>query len=384
MTRIAFFAPYTEHVGTEGAMVRLADGLESRGYEVDLLRTYREWTDLDATPGRVVELDTRPTTVAVDRLPFPWKKLALAGTAVAGLVRYLRREEPAVLVAGLLTVPAIVARDVAGVGTKLVCSVQGLPRPDRSRLWLWPRLYRRAEAVVAPVQAVADRVVTYADLDPGRVRVVANPVVTEDLLARADKPPAHPWFAEADRIVVAVGRQTRQKDFTTLLRAFDRVADRTDEDVRLLVPGKEDEQTPALRRLVDQLAHGDAVDFPGFVDNPYAYMRAADVFVLSSRWEGPGHVLVEALAVGTPMVATDCPAGPRGILQDGEAGVLVPVGDDEAMAEGITSMLSDAEARERYAAAGREAAAPFRTGAAVEGYADLVADLLAPRGGDAT
>lgn len=375
MTRIAFFAPYTEHVGTEGAVVRLADGLESRGYAVDLLRTYREWTGLDTTPGRVVELDTRPTTLAVDHLPFPWKKLALAGTAVAGLVRYLRRVEPEVLVAGLLTVPAVVARDVAGVDTKLVCSVQGLPRPDRSRLWLWPQLYRRAEVVVAPVQSIADRVATYADLDPGQVRVVANPVVTDELLARAEEPPDHPWFDEADRIVLAVGRQTRQKDFSTLLRSFDRVADRTDEDVRLLVPGKEDEQTPELHQLADQLDHGDAVAFPGFVDNPYAYMRAADVFVLSSRWEGPGHVLVEALAVGTPVVSTDCPAGPREILQNGEAGVLVPVGDTAAMADGIVSLLADERARERYAAAGREAAAPFRTDAAVAKYADIVTEL---------
>lgn len=375
--RIAFFAPYTEHVGTERAMERIAASCAQRGDGVDMLRVYREWPD-DAGD-RVVSIGGGATTAGIDHLPFPWKKLLLAGTGFVGLVRYLRRVRPAVVVAGLLNAVAIAARDVAGVDTRIVSSIQGLPQSDLIRNLLWPRLYTRPEAVVVPTESIADRVATIADISSDRIRVVPNPVVDDDLIERGNAAPDHPWFADDRPVVVSVGRQTRQKDFTTLLRAFAIVREHT--DARLLVPGKEGEQSERLRDLVGELGVADCVEFPGFVDNVAAYMAAADVFVLSSRWEGPGHVLVEALALGTPVVATDCPCGPREILNDGEAGMLVPVGDSPAMAAAIRTLLTSPDRCQRYAAAGPEAVAEFHVERATSGYRRIFDDLL-DRSGD--
>lgn len=368
---VAFFAPYTEHVGTEGAMENLAAGFEAAGDQVDMVQVYREWSDDVA--GRVVPVGTATTTRGIDRLPFPWKKFLLAGTGFVGLVRYLRRQEPDVLVAGLLNAVAILARDLAGVDTRVVCSVQGLPQPDRIRRFLWPRLYRNADAVVVPVQSIADRVVDIADLHHQRVEVIPNPVVSDDFLERGQARPTHPWFGGEAPVIVSVGRQTRQKDFSTLLRAFADV--RADRDARLVVAGKQDEQTEQLRSLTAELGLTDCVDFPGFVDNVAAYIAAADVFVLSSRWEGPGHVLVEALALGTPVVATDCPLGPREILDNGDAGKLVPVGDHEAMATAVQELLDSPAKRDEYARAGPPRVEGFRVDSAIEGYLRLVSDL---------
>lgn len=370
--RVAFFAPYTEHVGTENALLHIADGLADRGRSVDLLRAYREWPTDHVGDHEVVSIGGG-TRQIVDRLPFPWKKVVLAGRAFAGLVRYLRRVQPDVLVAGLLNAVAITARDAARVDTALLCSVQGLPASDRIRRTVWPRVYGRADRIVSPVASIADRVADLAAVERSRIDVVANPVITDEILDRGRTQPDHRWFDGEAPVVVGAGRQTYQKDFETLLRAFARLHLET--DARLVVPGKTGEETAHLESIVEDLDLGDVVDFPGFVDNAYAYIGNADVFVLSSRWEGPGHVLVEALALGTPSVSTDCPSGPREILQDGDAGILVPVGDPVAMADAVGQLLDDPSLREEYATAGPSAVSRFRADRAVAAYADLIDEL---------
>lgn len=368
---IEFVAPHTEHIGTKAAFERIAAGLSGDQYDAGFVRVYREWEE--NSPGRLVTLDSRWSTAAIDRVPYPWKKLVLAGVTFRRLVGHLRRNPPDVLVTGLLGGVVVAAKEAAGADTNVVVSVQGLPQPDRVRSVVWPRTYGRADVIVAPVSSIADRVANIADVDDSHIEIAPNPVVTERLLDRGVEELDHPWFDEETPVIVAVGRQTRQKDFKTLLRAFADIYD--DRDARLVVPGKEDEQTKKLRRIVEELSLGDVVSFPGFVDNPYGYMCAADVFVLSSKWEGPGHVLIEALALGTPVVATDCPLGPREVLDDGDAGLLVPVGDHEAMAEGIATVLDDPQLRATNVAAGRAAADRFHESRAVERYREVIAPL---------
>jgi glycosyltransferase involved in cell wall biosynthesis len=136
---------------------------------------------------------------------------------------------------------------------------------------------------------------------------------------------------------MGVGRLTRQKDFPTLIRAF--AAVRKVRDCRLVILG-EGKDRPALEALAKEMGVGGDVDLPGFVENPYAHMSRASLFVLSSAWEGSPNVLTEALALGLPAVATDCPSGPREILEDGRYGPLVPVGDADALAGAILKTLT--------------------------------------------
>src|SRR5262249_41735385 len=139
---------------------------------------------------------------------------------------------------------------------------------------------------------------------------------------------AHPWFAAGSSpVILGIGRLHAQKDFPTLLKAFARV--RAKQHARLVILGeaKEAEYRTALTTLAAQLSIADDVRFPGFVDNPFAYLARAAVFVLSSAWESFGNVVAEALACGCPVVSTDCPSGPTKILEKGKYGPLVPVGD---------------------------------------------------------
>jgi len=142
-----------------------------------------------------------------------------------------------------------------------------------------------------------------------------------------------------------VGRLTEQKDIPTTLRAFERIS--KSQDVELVLLG-EGELRGKLRDLAWDLGIEESVHMPGFVDNPFPYMRAADVLVLSSRWEGFGNVLVEAMACGTPVVSTECPGGPPEILRDGKYGKLVPVGDHKALADAVTQTLENPIGASRF------------------------------------
>jgi len=164
--------------------------------------------------------------------------------------------------------------------------------------------------------------------------------------------------------MLGVGRMTPQKDFPTLIRAFAEV--RRQRPARLIILG-EGEERPGLENLIGELGLADDVALPGFRDDAIAYMACSALFVLSSAWEGLPTVLIEALAAGTRVVSTECPSGPREILQDGRLGALVPVGDASGLARAMIAALDrPAEALPP------EALTPFTRDAAVDNYLRLI------------
>jgi len=216
------------------------------------------------------------------------------------------------------------------------------PHSSRRRHRLVPRFVRRfypwADGIVAVSQGAADDLARTAGIPADRIQVVHNPIVTPELGELAAAPLEHPWFEPGEPpVVLAVGRLAPQKDFATLIRAFELA--RQERPARLLILGEGPER-PGLEALAADLDLGGSFDLPGRILNPYPYMVRAGAFVLSSRWEGLPSVLIEALFCGVPIVATDCPSGPMEILEGGKYGLLVPVGDVGALAEGIVSALS--------------------------------------------
>jgi glycosyltransferase involved in cell wall biosynthesis len=320
--------------GAERAMLKLAGGMVNSGYQVDLVLSRAEGHYLKEVPDavRVVDLDASRVLAS---LP--------------ALVRYLRRERPSAMLASLnyVNIVGIWARRLAGVKTRLVVNEQNTlsleaSRSSRRRHRLLPRLARRfypwADEIVAVSQGAADDLVEVAGIAPNRVQVVHNPIVTTQLREMAAAPLDHPWFGSGEvPVLLAVGRLSPQKDFPTLIRAFSRV--RREHPARLLILGEGNERAN-LEGLVAELGLGDVVGLPGWVPNPYPYMVRAAAFVLSSRWEGLPSVLIEALYCGVPVIATDCPSGPVEILEGGKHGVLLPVGDVDALAQAIGSALS--------------------------------------------
>ena len=158
------------------------------------------------------------------------------------------------------------------------------------------------------------------------------------MLAEAQEPIAHPWFAPGEPpVIVSVGRLQAMKDFPTLIRAFALV--RQQMPIRLAILG-EGEERSRLQQSIDELGLTSEIALLGFVNNPHAYVSKAAACVMSSVVEGLPTVLIEALAVGTPVISTDCPSGPAEILDSGKYGTLVPMGDCKALAKAITSTLN--------------------------------------------
>jgi glycosyltransferase involved in cell wall biosynthesis len=205
-----------------------------------------------------------------------------------------------------------------------------------------------------------------------RITVIFNPsVVGTEVAEKARAPLDHPWFELGQPpVLVAVGRLQEQKDYPTMIRAFAQV--RQARPVRLLILG-EGKERPVLEAQIEELGLQEDVSLPGFVTNPYAYLARASLFVLSSRWEGLPTVLIEALCCSTPVVSTDCPSGPREILQGGKYGRLVPVGDAEALARAITAALD-----EQRTSPPPESWQPYDLNNIVDQYVNLLIGKRAP------
>ncbi|MGM0676615.1 MAG: glycosyltransferase [Pseudomonadota bacterium] len=199
--------------------------------------------------------------------------------------------------------------------------------------------YPKADIIIANSKGLAEDVKKVVPECSDRIRVLPNPVVSPLIYQLAKQAPDHPWLSvQGDPVIVGAGRLSRQKDFSTLIKAVTLLNQRV--PCRLVIIG-EGKERGRLQTLAEELGVADRVDFPGFVNNPFGYFSNASLFVLSSAWEGAPNVLMEAMALGTPVVATDCLSGPREILQRGKLGPLVPVANPEALAQAMAHTLAN-------------------------------------------
>jgi glycosyltransferase involved in cell wall biosynthesis len=235
-----------------------------------------------------------------------------------------------------------------------------------------PRVYTNADRLVALSKGVADDLTSVASATRGRVEVIHNAGVDADLRDKsnedisADDLPGRP-------LLVACGRLKALKGFDYLLDAL--VMVRKVIPANLCIVG-EGEERSALEAKIRRLGLQSCVRLMGFQANPFKYMAAADVFVLSSLYEGFGNVIVEAMACGAPVVATDCPHGPREIIEDGRTGILAPPANAAALATAILRVLNDWHLKEQLAAAGKLRAADFEAQTIADAYGQLFLDVL--------
>jgi glycosyltransferase involved in cell wall biosynthesis len=191
-------------------------------------------------------------------------------------------------------------------------------------------LYRRADMVVAVSRGVAEDLRALSV--PGeRLHVIHNPLDTERVRKLATLGSIPPELEQAS-YVIALGRLTEAKDYPTLLRAY--ADSQLHHSHRLVIVG-DGEDRATLEAIVRQLGITERVLFAGALGNPYRVLAGASLLVLSSRWEGYPNALLEALALGVPVVATDCRHGPRELLEGGRHGRLVPVGNPRALARAM-------------------------------------------------
>lgn len=332
--RISLFAPTLCGGGAERVIVTLARGFAERGLKVDLVLAKAEGPYLSEVVSEVRIVDLKSKRVLY---------------SLPGLVRYLCQESPQALLSTLdhANIVAIWAKKFSGVSTRVVVRVPttvsqacSTARNIRGRLMpLFIHLfYPWAHAMVAVSKGVAEDLVRITGLPREKIHVIYNPIVISELLSKADESLDHPWFLPGEPpVILGVGRLTNAKDFPTLIRAFALV--KRERPAKLIILG-EGEERLRLEAIIRELNLEGDVDLPGFVENPYKYMKRAAVFVLSSRWEGLPNTLIEAIVLRRPVVSTNCPSGPMEILENGERDKLVEVGDVKGLSQAIIATLN--------------------------------------------
>ena len=318
----------------------------------------RRWRNFYYRAALLVSAPRKQALLLMDRSVFRW---------APGVAEYLNRERPDALLAmsPLATAAGTMSMRLAPRPVRVVASAHNklmVPKwIDRAR-----NSYPYADAVVGVSHGIARELAEIADVPRDRVHTIYNPVVSAELARKTREAIDHPWLdGSAPPVILAIGRLSAQKDFSTLLAAFARLLARR--PARLIVLGRGHLQS-RLFSQAQELRIVEHVDFPGFVENPYAFLARASLFVLSSRWEGLPTVLIEAMACGCPVVSTDCEFGPNEILENGRWGELVPVGDPTALAEAMARALDVSPDRDAL----QERAAFFNVERAVDRYEEFL------------
>jgi glycosyltransferase involved in cell wall biosynthesis len=332
---VSIFLPDLRGGGAERMMVNLANEFVKKGINIEIVVSNKNGTYFEEISD----------SVSITNLDAPEYPGFSALGAYFPLKKYLRNKNPDILLSVLTitNVVALLTYRTTDVDTKLVISqrnnltnnVKHMGAPAK---WVLPQLveitYPWADHIITISEGVASDLQNRIRVSSEKIATIYNPVVTDSITKKASQRPEHPWFrgSKEYNIILGVGRLAEQKDFETLIQAFEKL--QKNSQSRLVILGKGGQREELIQKAED-LGVQDKVDFPGFVDNPFSYMAHADVFVLSSAWEGFGNVIVEAMACGTPVVSTNCPSGPAEILQEGEYGSLVPVGNSQQLADAI-------------------------------------------------
>lgn len=336
--RIAVVLPDLGGGGAERLHLNLARAWSAKGMHVDFVLMRASGALRALVPASVGVIDLQ-----VGRIR----------SAFNPLRSYLAQRRPDVTLAAMwpLTSLTALAWTAAGSPGRLFLSDHtqlSISRVHETRSPLWAMraslasTYRLATGVVAVSQGVKNDLCSLGALPEDHVRVIYNPAAVETVLvSRSDGQGL--WQPSAKRRILTAGSLKEQKDHRTLIRAF--AALPLDLGAELVILG-DGPLMAELAALVVELGLQGRVRLPGFTADPYGWFRSADLFVLSSRWEGFANVIVEALSYGLPVVSTECDSGPSEILAHGRYGRLVPVRDAVALARAIQLALSESAPRE--------------------------------------
>ncbi len=346
--KIAIFLYGLTGGGATRRLVSLAKGFVETGCRVEMVVVDPEGPLREEVLSSGVELHRLSSS-------FPWslgkRRLKLRG-ALSSLEAYLRKP-PTVFLSGANHAHLVALKAWIRAGRKCPLILRISNHISGSFKWSHKnklldffrrrqirKLYPQASFWVAVSRSILEDALSFIEYSSRRTRVIYNPIPVEEIREKARSEPEHPWLKDKRQpVILGAGRLSPQKDFGTLLRAF-ALAREKRKDLKLLILG-EGKERRELTKLAASLKVSADVSLPGFTPNPWCYMARADLFVLSSRYEGLPGVLLEAMSVGCPVVSTDCLGGCREILADGYYGPLVPVGDHRALSEAMLRVLDN-------------------------------------------
>jgi glycosyltransferase involved in cell wall biosynthesis len=335
-TKISIFLPSLSGGGAERAMILVANQL-SNDFSVDLIVVNKMFATYE------VEVNPKVNLINLNGTKVSY--------SIVKLIRYLRENKPNILISALGTtnIVAILAKLFSRINFKLIISERSYApiaikdNPSPVYRLLMPSImkitYPYADEIIAVSQGVADFLISQYRISAKKIKVIYNPVDTDNIFEESNQSFINPFFDHTKTpMIISVGRLNPQKDYPTLIRAFALLLKH--KKAKLVILG-EGTLLNELTLLTKELKIKDEVFFPGFVKNPFMWMKQAKLFVLSSRYEGMPNVLLQAMACGTKIVSTDCPSGPHEILEGGKWGKLCSMEDPQELSAAMLEALNE-------------------------------------------
>ena len=331
---IAFVLPTLEIGGAEKMTLNLIQGLLNFGYKIDLILIDAKGPLLKNVPKGCNIINFKSKHVF-----FPFLKI----------IKYLKKSNPTILISTLthLNTITIISILISRVKPKLIIMEQANLTSATKNNNLKVKfvsilahfLYKRDDFIIAVSEGVKQDLLKKIQGIENKIRVIYNPVLNKDIFLMSYEPVYHKWFLEKNMpIILSVGRLSKEKNYSTLLQAFKLI--KGVNKCKLVIMGEGPEREN-LENLAKSLQINEDLWMPGFDINPYKYMSKSDIFVLTSIYEGLPSVLIEALALGLPLVSTDCESGPREIIKNNINGLLVKVGDYKYLSQAIIYILKN-------------------------------------------
>lgn len=342
--KVYYWTPYMEKVGTIKATINSAIALKKRGYDVKIYKTYREWEGYeDILAQNDIEiidfgLSRKFHNLSTEGVGYRISMIIISIFSFKKLIKSYENDRPDVVIANLLGYLPLLAREKSAYKPKLVSSIQGKPKIHAVRKVLWKWLYAKTDKIITLSESTRAEMLEKLGFPEEKFTLLPNPIIDDSMDVLSNETMEEAFYHSEKKVILGVGRLTRQKDFKTLIRAFAKVREKLDCTLAILGEGEEEKEVKDLCR---ELGVEEDVYLPGFVKNPYKYMRHSDLFVLSSLWEDAGHVLVEAAYLKIPIVSTRCPHGQEEFLEFGKAGELCAISDVDEMAEKMLAVLTD-------------------------------------------
>lgn len=316
--------------GAERAALHLMNSLVKRGLKVDLVLLHKTGDFLSKVDPQIIIFNLNKRK---------------ASESIGVFKKYLQSNDPDKIFAiqNHIQLMVLIAVKLISWKGKVILNEQSTYLKNLKgfkgfmQIQLSKLLFPRAERIVAVSQGVAEELINEFPALKSKISVINNPIITDEFLSVKNLPVDHPFFNGENKVIISAGRLTKSKNFDLLIRAFHKL--KSSEHLKLIILG-DGEENHHLKHLIKQLQLTDNVSFPGFVNDPCRYFTKAEIFVLSSDYEGLPGVIIEALACGCKVVSTDCENGPAEILMNQKYGWLTPVGDSKALAEKIEIALN--------------------------------------------
>ena len=339
LQKIAFFLPKLTYGGAERVVIDIANSLAKRGYLIDIVLAKGGNTYIDEiSPSiNIINLKCKSTILSF----FP-------------LSRYIKKSSPDGIISALSHANCVVllAKKITNNNTKIVVSERNISyRHTRNKIglkrivldWLIKSLYPEAKCIVTVSEGVRKSIIRTYKFREDQVKCILNPIdfkkinklKSESFLNNDIK---NELKSKNKKIILSVGSLTVQKNYSLLIKSFKIVCEKI--NCKLIILGEGPERSNLNELCRNLKLDSKSISLPGFIANPFPYMKVSDLYVLSSLWEGLPNVLIQALACNCKIISTDCDAGPREILEDGKWGRLVKVNDINSLAKAMIEELS--------------------------------------------